>query len=80
MTEKEKVEKMAALVKAAKDALKEAEKFADEHSLVFAWDNEYGCKKQDYVGKGHPLDGFVWDIKKGELSEGEWVSSSDMCD
>jgi hypothetical protein len=69
MSDQEKTEFLAALVKQSKDLLEQAKEFADKHAMTFRWDEDYGAEKQWYVGRGSPT----------RTKEGEWTSSSNGC-
>lgn len=85
----ENVNELAILVKKAKDALKEAQNYANAHALSFEWDREYGSRQQTYQGTG-VKDEIEWSesnwaesdlnhYEGGYIKEGRWVSSSDNC-
>jgi len=82
-SDKEKQEKLIQLyayVSQAKDALKQAQDYADEHGLSFKWDSTYGNRNQEYLGRGFRYDFYRFDNDDEKiLSEGKWVSSSDGC-
>lgn len=82
MTKQEATKKLASIVKNAKKAhdkaKNEAMNLADQFGLTFIWDDTYGSREQEYLGKGSTKEN--WDCTKDEiLEEGEWVSSSDNC-
>lgn len=68
----ENVKQLAHLVDEAKKKLEEACKFADEHSLHFYWDSDYGSRKQQYIGNGCEEMNYY-------SGQSGWVSSSDGC-
>jgi hypothetical protein len=67
--DKEKNEHLAKIVSEARAKLQEAMDFADANGLIFRWDDEYGSRKQTYVGKGALVP----------ARESGWTSSSDGC-
>ncbi len=80
---KQKLEEIAKLLSAARQALTDAQAIADEHALSFKWSDDYGSEKQTYCGKGTEIEEYDWeknrDVKR-ILTEGEWDSSSKHCD
>lgn len=66
--DKEKTGELARLVQEAREALKAAEKFADEHKLSFTFDPAYGMGGT-YYGKG------FWDAQKE--GDDDWYSSQE---
>lgn len=81
-SEQEKLATLAKFVQIAREALDNAQKFADEHALSFNWDDSYGSSKQTYLGRGMKNpdwqdSGCEWDDSR--LTEGKWTSSSDGC-
>lgn len=88
----ENVKELAILVKKAKEALKDAQNYADQHHLSFVWSDTYGLSMQTYQGAGVKDPSLDWEDSTNEwaesdsthseggyLKEGRWVSSSDNC-
>lgn len=72
--EQEHVKELARLVKAAQDAIKAAQDFADEHGLTFSFELDW--HQYSYMGKGAMIES--WE-DSNRVSNGEWRSSSDSC-
>jgi hypothetical protein len=83
---KEAIKELAKIVREAKShhkaELKKAQKLADKYGLSFVWNDSYGNREQEYLGKGFKREEYDYETDKTEevdLSEGQWTSSSEGC-
>lgn len=86
MDKKEATKELAKIVSEAKKhrekSLKKAVALADKHGLTFVWDDTYGSRQQEYLGKGSVDQEYDYDTdedKEVVLEEGKWTSSSEGC-
>lgn len=86
MDKQKAAKELAEIVENAKQnhqrELEKAKALADQFGLTFVWNDTYGSQEQEYLGKGSEKDKFNYNTRqyeKVEVTQGEWVSSSDNC-
>lgn len=78
MTDKQDAQgKIAEQIKIAQDAIKEAQRLADEHKLSFSWPGSSYGMGGHY--EGDPDDRYLEDWQSSDDDDAGWSASSTSC-